>query len=172
MKAHLKRVLKNSLLVYEDFQTILIQIEGILNSRPLSPLSNDPSDFNSLTPSHFLLGRPLQSIPEPDFTTTSENRLKSYQRLQALKQHFWKRWSIEYISELQQRVKWKRECQNIQPGALVLIKDKQLPPQFWLLGRIERLHPGSDGITRVVAIKTSKGTLLRALATEMSSTPS
>lgn len=163
MKFHLKRILKNSLLTYEDFQTILIQIEGILNSRPLSPLSNDPSDLNPLTPSHLLLGRPLHSVPEVDYTRTPENRLATHQRLQSLRQHFWKRWSIEFISELQQRQKWKTNKSNIQLGTMVLVKDKQLPPLNWLLGRVEKLHPGSDGITRVVSVKTSRGVLRRSV---------
>lgn len=47
---------------------------------------------------------------------------------------------MEYIFELQQRLKWKRGSQNIQHGTLVLIKDNLLPPESWLLGRIESLH--------------------------------
>ncbi|XP_072395301.1 uncharacterized protein [Diabrotica undecimpunctata] len=105
MKSHMKRVYSNSLLTYEDFQTILVQIEGILNSRLFSPLSNDTSDLNPLTPSHFLIGRPIISIPKVDISVERETRLQLHERLQFLQQHFWKRWSLEYISELQQRQK-------------------------------------------------------------------
>lgn len=61
--------LKKCLVTYEDFQTILVQIEGILNFRPLSPLPKDPSDLNLLTPSHLLIGRSLQPVPEYDYKT-------------------------------------------------------------------------------------------------------
>ena len=163
MKAHLKRVIGNSVLTYEDFQTVLVQIEGILNSRPISPLSTDPTDLNPLTPAHFLLGRPSNAIPEADITQVKENALNIHQRLQAIRQHIWKRWSLEYVSELQQRQKWKRHSSQIKLGDLVLIKDKSSPPLSWPLGRVVALHPGSDGITRVVSIDTSKGITKRAV---------
>lgn len=74
IETHLKRGLRNSLLGYENFQNILIQIEGILTSRPLSPLSNDHADLNPLNPLHFR----LQSISKSEITTTQENLLKFY----------------------------------------------------------------------------------------------
>lgn len=58
-KHHLKRVAGTSHLTYEEMYTLLVQIETVLNSRPLSPLSSDPSDPNPLTPADFLIGRLL-----------------------------------------------------------------------------------------------------------------
>ncbi|XP_072384596.1 uncharacterized protein [Diabrotica undecimpunctata] len=164
VKFHMKRVLSNSLLVYEDFQTVLVQIEGILNSRPISPLSNDPSDLNPLTPAHFLIGRSLRHLPEKDVTNERMYRLLHYERLQMLQQHFWQRWSLEFISELQQRQKWRRTSDNITTNTMVLIKDRNLPPRRWLLGRIYQLHPGSDGVVRVVSIRTGQGIIRRAVS--------
>lgn len=163
VKAHLKRVLCNAKLTYEDFSTVLTQIEGILNSRPLSPLSSDPSDILPITPAHFLIGRSMSSIPDANYADISVNRLTRFEHLQQLRQHFWMRWSLEYVSELQQRQKWKTNQCNIKIGTLVLIKDKNAPPLNWLLGRVERLHPGPDGVTRVVTLKTSNGYSRRAV---------
>ncbi|GFX72404.1 integrase catalytic domain-containing protein [Trichonephila clavipes] len=53
VKYHLRRVMGNLRFTYEEFLTILNQIEGVLNSRPLYPLSCDPGDFDALTPGHF-----------------------------------------------------------------------------------------------------------------------
>ncbi|XP_060528273.1 uncharacterized protein LOC132703161 [Cylas formicarius] len=161
-KHHLKRVLKDTPLAYEEFSTILCQIEAYLNSRPLTPLSSDPNDPQALTPSHFLIGERLTKIPESDFTPIPENRLSKFQRCQRLVQHFWKRWSNEFISELQQRQNWTK-CypKLLKPGSLVIIKEDDLPPLKWKLGIVQDVHPGSDGIVRAATVKTPFTTVKR-----------
>ena len=136
----------------------------MLNSRPLSPLSSDPSDFQPLTPGHFLVGRPLTAVAEPDVTDISASRLSTYQFICKLQQHFWKRWSKEYISELQGRTKWRQQQSHLQPGILVLLKEDNLAPSRWKLGRIVQVHTGSDGFNRVASIKTTNGIVRRAFA--------
>ncbi|XP_048000251.1 uncharacterized protein LOC125237304 [Leguminivora glycinivorella] len=64
VKTHLARVVGNQRLTFEEFYTILTQIESMLNSRPLTPLSSDPSDLSALTPGHFLTLEPLSIVPE------------------------------------------------------------------------------------------------------------
>ncbi|XP_055926899.1 uncharacterized protein LOC129958433 [Argiope bruennichi] len=78
VKYHIKRIMGNLKFTYEEFLTILNQIEGILNSRPLYPLSCDPNDFDVLTPGHFLVGRPISAIVEPSLTELPDNRLKLF----------------------------------------------------------------------------------------------
>ncbi|GFS49367.1 integrase catalytic domain-containing protein [Trichonephila clavipes] len=77
IKYHLRRVMANLRFTYEEFLTTLNQIEEVLNSRPLYPLSCDPDDFEALTPGHFLVGRPITAIAEPSLTEVSDNRLFS-----------------------------------------------------------------------------------------------
>ncbi|GFX39978.1 integrase catalytic domain-containing protein [Trichonephila clavipes] len=54
-KYHLKRVVGETKLTYEEFETFLTQIEACLNSRPLTPISNDSNDQSTLTPGHFII---------------------------------------------------------------------------------------------------------------------
>ena len=162
-KHHMKRVIGNAHLTFEEFTTILSQIEAILNSRPLCPLSSDPSDPLPLTPAHFLIGRTLSSITEPDVTSVPENRLTNYQNLDRMRQHFWTRWRKDFISELQQRTKWRTTKSSLVKGALVLLKDDNVPPMEWSLGRVLEIKPGKDDIARVASIKTSKGVVVRAV---------
>ncbi|KAJ8710935.1 hypothetical protein PYW08_009450 [Mythimna loreyi] len=161
-KHHLKRVLGNCNLTFEELNTVLVQIEALLNSRPLTPLSSDPSDLSPLTPGHFLIGRPLTALPTPDRQNRSMNYLSRYQRIEQLRQHFWIRWSKEYVSELQQRVKWRTCTKPLEKDTLVLIKEDNLPPLKWRLGRVTAVYPGRDGITRVADIKTACGVVRRA----------
>ncbi|XP_063629910.1 uncharacterized protein LOC134801301 [Cydia splendana] len=88
--------------------------------------------------------------------------LSRYMRIQQLKAHFWSRYYTEYITELQKRQKWRKQGQQLQLGEMVLVKDDRLPPNRWLLGRVTRLYPGSDGVTRVADVNTTSGTLRRA----------
>lgn len=161
-KHHLKRLLQTTHLTYEEMATCLTEIEAVLNSRPLIPFSTDPSDFSALTPSHFLLGRSLMSIPQPPVSDVNINRLDRFKRIQLIKQHFWNRFSVEYVGLLQQKVKWQTSNKELKLGSLVLIKERALPPLLWSLGRVLQLYPGNDGVSRVAEIKTRRGTIRRA----------
>ncbi|XP_037805276.1 uncharacterized protein LOC119599551 [Lucilia sericata] len=162
-KGHLTRTLDNTRLTYEELATAMIEIEAVLNSRPISPLSSDPSDFEALTPGHFLIGAPLRSLPERDVPTNEINKLEYWARISAIKQQFWKKWSHDYINELQTRNKWTSTNSNITPGSLVIIKEDNLPPQRWLMGKIINIVRGRDDRVRVVDIKTTKGVIRRPI---------
>jgi hypothetical protein len=161
MKYHLTRIVGNVSLTFEELTTVLTKIEAILNSRPLVPESNDPEDTTSLTPGHFLIGRPLTALIEPNYSDTKINSLRRWQLLQQLTQHFWKRWSVDYLTSLQRRTKRTDEAPPFQLDMIVLLKDDNLPATQWNLGRIVDLHPGSDGLVRVVSVKTKTGVFKR-----------
>lgn len=163
-KHHLRRVVGNLHLTYEEFNTVLTQVEAVLNSRPLSPMSTDPHDYQPQCPAHFLVGRPLTAPVCEDLIDTSPHRLSRYQRVEQIRQHFWSRWSTENISEMQTRTKWKSRQADLKPDTLVLIKDDHAPPLKWCLGRIISTVPGSDGVARVADIQTEKGIIRRAFS--------
>ncbi|KAI8438475.1 hypothetical protein MSG28_010976 [Choristoneura fumiferana] len=162
-KFHLKRIMGNTHLTFEELSSLFSQIEAILNSRPLCPLSSSPDDFSPLTPGHFLVGRALMSLPTPSLQDHNPRHLDRFKKLEQLRQHFWTRWSSEYVSELQQRVKWRTRQRDLQLGELVLIKDEALQPLHWRMGRVVKLHPGTDGVPRVADIATARGPIRRAL---------
>jgi len=163
-KTHLAKVVGSALLTFEELAIVTTQIEAILNSRPLTPMSADPTDLQALTPGHFLIGRPLVSILEADLTNLNVNRLDRYQLLEQMKQNFWKRWSIEYLTQLQQRNKWKKVQGTIKKGTMVVLREPNVPPITWRLGRVVDVHPGRDGLVRIVDVKTATGTYQRSLS--------
>ncbi|XP_013148096.1 PREDICTED: uncharacterized protein LOC106110741, partial [Papilio polytes] len=158
-KFHIKRMLGQTHLTFEELSSLFTQIEAILNSRPLCPLSPSPDDFQPLTPGHFLIFRPLTSLPSattPSYSEGSPTLRNRFQRIEQVRQHFWNRWSREYISELQQRSKWRIQARNLQLDDLVLVKD-EAPPLQWRLGRVSKLFPGPDGVPRVADVRTANG---------------
>lgn len=162
-KGHLTRTLANTRLTYEELVTALVEIEAIMNSRPISPLSSDPSDYEALTPGHFITGGALRSLPEQDQSIKNVNLLDHWAQITNIKQRFWKKWSHEYINELQVRNKWTNSNPNVAVNALVLVHEDNIPPQKWLMGRIVQTINGRDGRIRVADIKTTKGVIRRPI---------
>lgn len=163
-KKQLVRQLGDSLLSYEELTTVLVSIEGSMNSRPLMPLSDDPNDCRALTPSHFLVRNMIRPLPEPDVRNVPLNRLGQYERLQAYSQRFWHQWRNEYLKELQSLHKVNPRQFKIDVGSVVILKDESLPPARWPLARIIATHPGPDGVTRVVTLRTPGGEFKRAVS--------
>jgi hypothetical protein len=128
-KYRLRRILGNVSLTYEEFSKVLVQIEAVLNSRPMYCLSSDPVDYLLLPPSHFFISRPLTATAVTDVSNDPINQLTRYNRVEQLRQNIWKRWSLEYVTELLTRTKWKVNKGNHKLNSLVLLKnDYQQPP--------------------------------------------
>lgn len=161
-KAHLKKVIGDSMLTYEELATVLTQIEACLNSRPICQLSDNPDDPLPLTPGHFLVGEPTILIPDEDYSKSNLTSLQRWKITQKMVTDFWRKWSDEYLVTLNQRFKWTEKRTEPEIDDIVIVKDPNLPPAKWLLGRIIEKHTGLDKVTRVVTIKTKNGICKRA----------
>ena len=164
MKYHLRRTVSDTVLTFEEFSTLLTQIEAMLKSRPLEPLSDDPEDISTLTLAHFLIGKPLSTLPEPSVEHSSLSPSARWQLIQKKMQQFWSQWSAHYLQRQQSISKWHHPSNDIKVGSLALITDERFPPSKWPLARVLTLHPGKDGLTRVVTVKTATTTLTRPIA--------
>ncbi|XP_044573961.1 uncharacterized protein LOC123258149 [Drosophila ananassae] len=114
-------------LTFEELNTVVVEVEAILNSRPITPMSSDPTDESALTPGHFLIGEPLTAPPDTNIIPGGKPLVKRWELVSRLKHAFWKQWSCEYLQELQNRHKWKHASPNIKEGLLVLIKEDNVP---------------------------------------------
>ncbi|XP_062712200.1 uncharacterized protein LOC134289763 [Aedes albopictus] len=162
-KYHFRRIMGQKAFSMDQLLTVVAQIESVLNSRPLVPISDSPDDLSAITPGHFLIGEPLVSIPEPDLLQLSPNRVTRLQDMQRSVQDLWRCWSRDYISQLHQRSKWRRPSVDVRKGQLVLLKEDNYPPLQWPLGRIVETITGSDGRVRVVVVRTAAGDYKRAI---------
>lgn len=163
-KRHLLRTVGQSVLDFDELRTLICQVSAIMNSRPLCPISENPDDLGVLTPAHFLVGAPLTSVVEPDISMLNIHRLGHWQRVCYMQQLFWKRWSTEYLTLLQQRTKWRTSLNNLTVGTMVLLKDENQPPLKWQMGRVTEVIEGEDGVVRVAMVKTSNGIVRRAVS--------
>lgn len=132
-------------------------MEACLNSRPLTALTDDPTNMTALTPGHFLIGEPLIAIPDERRLTEIKTFKDRFEHLQQMMQHFWDRWSNEYLRGLINRSKWTKINQNIRVGDLVVLKDENLPLLKWKLARVTETFPGKDEMVRSVTIKIVTG---------------
>lgn len=162
LKFHLKRIVGNISLTFEGLYTVITEIEAILNSRPLLPISSDISDYQYLSPGHFLVGTALTTYPETNYTHKCIDRLKFWQMLTKIKQDFWRVWSRDYLTQLQSRPKWKQDHPNLKEGDLVVVRTDNTPPLTWPMARIIRTVPGPDGKIRVAEIKMNDKTYVRS----------
>ncbi|XP_053956260.1 uncharacterized protein LOC128861907 [Anastrepha ludens] len=150
-------------LSYEEFNTLLTEIEACVNSRPLCDNSEAAGDLEVLTPGHFIVGEPLKSIPEPEGQGFRGNLRQRWQAISAMRQHFWRRWRDEYLVSLQRRTKWFRSSRNIEEGDVVAVFNEPNPPTKWTIARVIKCHHGTDGRVRVVTLKTPHGELVRPI---------
>lgn len=164
IKKHLTRVIGTQNLTFEEYGTLLAQVEACVNSRPIVPLSDDPTDISALTPAHFLIGESSITLAEPrSFENDKLPYLKRWEMLQKMHQDIWRRWHDEYILSLNNRTKWRKEMRNLQTNDLVIIREDNMPPSRWRLGRVIEIYPSKDGLVRGVKLRTIQGEYSRPI---------
>ena len=107
VKEPLSKVLGKALLSYQELATVLTRIEAVINSRPLTTVSDDIRDLTPITPAHLALGRSLFSLPdvEDEVSANKSTTRQRYLYQQKLINHFWQRWRGEYLQQLSVRQK-------------------------------------------------------------------
>ena len=164
VKRAMKTIINNQVLPEETLYTVLVETEAIVNSRPLTPVSDDPNDYEALTPNHFLIRRASPNSPPGLFEEREIHSRKRWRMAQALADMIWRRWCKEYSPTLAVRSKWNKEQRNLKEGDLILVKSDDTQRSHWPLGRILKTSPGSDGRVRMAEVKTPSGTLMRPAA--------
>ncbi|KAL4008191.1 hypothetical protein ACER0C_002043 [Sarotherodon galilaeus] len=159
----LNQILKQQPLDDECLQTLLCEVEAIVNGRPITRASNDPNDLDALTPNHLLLLKGQPVLPPGLFHREDSYAKKRWRQVQYLSDIFWKRWTKEYLPLLQERQKWLVIRRNLRPGDVVLIVDDSAPRSSWLMGKVESTVPDSHGLVRRVFVKTKTSVLERPI---------
>lgn len=110
----------------ETLVTFLVEVEKILNSRPITHVSSDPSDLEPLTPNHMLLLRHNPCSAPSEFEDSNKFQAR-WKHVHILANDFWAHWVKEYLPMLQERQKWLKQRRNFKVGDLVIMKDRNIP---------------------------------------------
>lgn len=163
VKTALKAILRERTPTDECLTTLLIEVEHMVNSRPLTHVSSDPKDPEAITPNHFLIGGSSGFRPSGIFIDADLYRKKKWRIPQILADMFWSRWLKEYLPTIIIRKRWQNDEEGIKLGDVVVIVDHTLLRNSWPKGVVERLFPGDDRRIRVVEVKTNKGLMTRSV---------
>ena len=162
-KRCLRKMIGQSKLSYDELNTMVIEVESIINSRPISYLSTSNIE-ERLTPSHLMIGRCIINLPDklcfqhededyvPNLMTeVIMKRMKYYATLN----RFWKRWTGEYLLGLcEAHIHYKKRSSSgkFSVGDIVIVHNDKKPRGFWNLGKVEKTLPGRDGLVRSAVI--------------------
>jgi len=148
----LSALLSEQTLTDEGLATLMVEVEAILNPRPLTPVTFDPKDYEPLTPNHLLL-QTGSATPAPGVFSKDDRYVRGrWRQIQWMADQFWRLWSREYLSTLLPRQKWTIKRSNIQLGDAVLIAGGGHSRNNWQMGRVCRVFPDSRNIVRQVEV--------------------
>ena len=165
VKRSLRKILGKVQLTYKELLTVLIEVEGVINSRPLTYIYPEVAE-EPLMPSHLVIGRRLSTPPDRTELSDDEDCASKFQRrarhLSQLIEHFRKRWTKEYLIGLREFHHCSTQGDHdrrIKTGDIVLIHDENLPWQNWRLGEVTGWIESRDGYERgaVLQVASKKG---------------
>lgn len=162
-KERLKKTLGSARLDFTEMGTLLYEIASVLNSRPLTYVSENHEEF-VLTPSHFLHGGRVSVLPSthgvPRGKSEADKLLAEQWKIRNhYLQEFWRRWYKDYLLTLSMfhQVHNPQRYEKLEVGDLVVIENENLPRQCWQLGRVTTVTPGRDGKIRSCLIRPASG---------------
>ena len=164
VKAALRKSVGTRSLTHKELDTLLVEIEACVNSRPLTTVYDSPDDWHCLTPAQFLIGRKGMYEPGVDTdTSVSATELIDRKVVQdSVLSQFWDFWSNNYLRNL---VPWTNRSKptSIKVGNIVLVSEDNQPRLSWPIGIVTETYPGRDGVIRSCKIKTSRSEFLRPI---------
>ena len=143
----------------ETLYTAFVEVENLINSRPLTKVSADPED-GVLTPNHLLILQDNTKYAAQELDLGAVYRRK-WKRVMQIRDQFWKTWTSRYLQDLQVRQKWHQDSPELSPDDIVLQLDENLPRGAWPLAVVTSVKKSHDGKVRSVDIKTSKSNYTR-----------
>ncbi|GFV57549.1 integrase catalytic domain-containing protein [Trichonephila clavipes] len=147
-------------LYYEELNTVLCECEHVINSRPLTYISEDVNDLSPLTPAMFLQDIETSDVIDIDCLDHQEIN-KRIRHVQTIREQLRKRFRIEYLGQLREQTQHHRKLRPLAVGEVVVVENSLKNRNLWSLARVIQLISGKDGHVRVARVKTETGELVR-----------
>jgi len=158
VKRCLRKSIGRTLVNYDELNTVLIEVKSIVNSRPLTYVSDDSEGVNyTLTPSHLIYGRKMSNIPNVghyEVISTNENLSTRAKRHRTLLSKQWRRQYLLSLREVHSGHHRNSSERPVKLGDVVVLYDELTKRAFWELGIVTELLTGRDGLTRAAIVKT------------------
>ena len=161
VKRSLRKVVGRAILRFDELNTLLIEIESIINGQPLTYIFDDSEEISyPLTPAHLLYGRCLVTSPSAthfEIISTNRSLTRRAKNQRYLLSQFVNRWKKDYLLNLREFrvVKLKGQGCCVKVGDIVLLKDENVRRVFWKLAKIVELLRGKDNIARAALINVA-----------------
>ena len=153
------KVIGRSLLTSVELNTLLVEVECIINSRPLTYIYDDQDGVSyPLTPSQLINGRNLSLLPNDyhyEIVSTHESLSKRAKYSARVLNQFIARWRKEYRTSLLEAYRPKNSLKesNINVGDIVILSDSSKKRSFWKFCKIVEVYKGQDGAIRSAKIE-------------------
>ena len=147
----------------EVLTTLMAEVEGIINARPLVPVTMDSKNDEPLTPNQLLLLHGNPYLPPGLFEKGDSYGKRRWAQVQYLAEQFWSRWVDEFLPNLTLRQKWFKTINNLQVDNVVLLVKSMQHRSKWLMGRVTGVFPDKKGKVKTVVVHTKNGTLVRPI---------
>ena len=162
MKRSLRKILGRSTLSFDQLNTLLVEVEGVVNSKPLTYVEDDTSGISYvLTPSHLIYGRKISSAPNDshfEVISTNDTLTKRARQQKHLLTQFVRQWRKEYLTSLRENHQYEHKSREstgsrIALGDVVVIKDDQTKRAFWKPGIVEEVYRGAGDHVRAAKVR-------------------
>ena len=154
VKKCLKRTVGRRRIDFIEMQTLVYEIETILNNRPICNDYDDEVE-DVLTPNHLVFGRRIESVNIHCGTQSLDDDYldRRVLHLEQMLNHFWKIWRTEYVTSLRESHKSsKTKPEVVSKDDIVLVYDDKQPRHMWKLGRLVELIRSRDGAVRAAKV--------------------
>ena len=162
LKKQLRIALHKEFVSMRTLETIVMEVQKIINDRPLAVVRADPEALQAITPNMLVFGRNLNDLQTSDMATLAKIDFSNiWLKRKAVLSTFWKRWKHDYLDQLSIPKKWAKNSENrIKEGDVVILKEETLEKNTWNLARVVSKHTDRNGNITKVDVKTPKKQIL------------